>query len=64
MCIRDSLLPPALAEEVGGALAALRRDVFRGNNVYCCKRCGSHCAAGDVRTVRKLGLRCDGLSPN
>ncbi|CAK0834381.1 unnamed protein product, partial [Prorocentrum cordatum] len=49
--------------EVGDAFAALWHDVFRVNSVYCCRRCGSHCAAGDVRTVRKLSLRCDGLSP-
>ncbi|CAK0892010.1 unnamed protein product, partial [Prorocentrum cordatum] len=51
-----ALLPPAaLAEEVGDAFAALGRDVFMGNNVYCCRRRGSHCAAGDVRTAQKLG---------
>ncbi|CAK0896308.1 unnamed protein product [Prorocentrum cordatum] len=59
-----ALLPPALAEEVGDAFAALGHDVFKGNSVYCRRRCGSHCAAGDVRTVRKLGWRCDGLSPD
>ncbi|CAK0897246.1 unnamed protein product, partial [Prorocentrum cordatum] len=57
-------LLPALAEEVVDAFAALGHDVFRGNNVYCCRRCGSHCAAGDARALRKLDLRCDGLSPN
>eukprot|EP00959_Pyramimonas_sp_CCMP1952_P052659 1100956-Pyramimonas_sp.AAC.1 len=59
-----ALLPPALDEEVGGAFAALGHGVFRCNSVYCCRRCGFHCAAGDVRAVRKLDLRCDGLSPN